>query len=87
MLDFNEELILMKLKTQFGEECRLDVPIRPLVRARAASSSGLLHKPWSRTASFRSHFRQFIAKHRNAIKIPIGFQGETGFHFGVEPDE
>jgi len=77
----------MKLKTQFGEERRFDVSLRPLVRARAASSSGLLHTPWSRLASFRSHFRQFIVRQRNAIRIPIGFQAETGFHFGVEPDE
>jgi hypothetical protein len=78
---------MMKHKIQFGEESRFDLPFRQTSRTRAASCSGLMHKPWSRTASFRSHLRQFIVKQRNAIRIPIGFQVETGFHFGVEPDE
>src|ERR1017187_10253289 len=75
----------MKLKMQFGEETRFDVPLRQTIRTEATSCSGLRRSLWSRTATFRLHLRQIIAKHRSAIQIPIEFQVETGFHLGVEP--
>jgi len=45
-------------------------------------------------ASLRREFRRhlfalqlhyFIARLRNVMKIPAGYQDETGFHYGVEP--
>jgi hypothetical protein len=77
----------MKLTILFGEESRFDAPLQRRIRARAASNSGLKSQPWSRTTSFRSPLRQFMGQRRHAIKIPIGFQGETGFPFGVKTDE
>ena len=74
----------MKLKIQFGEETGFDVPLRQTIRTEATSCFGLRRGSWARTAIFRSQLRQIIAKNRSAIKIPIGFQAETGFHLGVE---
>ena len=45
-------------------------------------------------ASLRREFRRhvfalqlhyFIARLRNAMKIPAGYQDESGFHYGVQP--
>ena len=40
-------------------------------------------------AELSSTLREFIAKLRNAVKldIPVGYQDETGFHYGVKPAE
>ena len=46
-----------------------------------------MHKPWPHTGSFGSHFHEIMAKLRNAMEIPTGYQDETGFHFGAEPAE
>ncbi len=46
-----------------------------------------MHKPWPHTGSFGSHFHEIMAKLRNAMEIPAGYQDETGFHFGAEPAE
>jgi len=34
----------------------------------------------------KSRLRNVILRHRNAIKIPTGFQEEVGLHFGAKPD-
>ena len=38
---------------------------------------------------FRSsaHLHEIIAKLRQAMQVPIGYQDETGFHYGVEQPE
>ena len=77
----------MKLNIQFGEETRFIVPIRQIIRTRTRWLSGTMHKPWSHTGSFGSPLREIIAKYRNALEIPTGYQTETGFLFGVEPAE
>jgi hypothetical protein len=30
------------------------------------------------------HLREIVARLRQAVKIPMGYQDMTGFHFGVE---
>ena len=46
----------------------------------------LAHKPWSHAAGGFSP-AGIIAKLRNAVKnhIPVGYQDETGFHYGDKP--
>lgn len=46
----------------------------------------LAHKPWSPTGSFGFSPAGLIAKLRNAVKIqiPVGYQDETGFHYGAK---
>ena len=46
----------------------------------------LAHKPWSHAAAGFSP-SGIMAKLRNAVKnhIPVGYQDETGFHYGVKP--
>jgi hypothetical protein len=48
-----------------------------------------MHKPLPDTVAFGSMFHGIIAKLRNAVRfdIPIGYQDEAGFHFGVKPVE
>jgi lysine/ornithine N-monooxygenase len=74
----------MKLEIQFAEETRFDLPIRRASRTTTASFLCLVHRAWPRTASLRSHLRKIVVRHGNAIKIPEGFQTDTGFHFGVD---
>ena len=42
-------------------------------------------RPWPETESLRSHFRAAVAKLKQVIEIPMGYEDETGFHFGAEP--
>jgi hypothetical protein len=44
----------------------------------------LTHKPWSQTGNFGFSPAGIIAKLRNMVKIevPVGYQDETGFHYG-----
>jgi len=46
----------------------------------------LAHKPWSPTGSPGFSPAGIIAKLKNAIKlnIPVGYQDESGFHYGVK---
>ena len=46
----------------------------------------LTHKPWSHTGNFGFSPAGIIAKLRNMVKIevPVGYQDETGFHYGVK---
>ena len=85
--DFAGETNRPKLEIQFGEETRCGVPIRQIRRTSAALFSRIMRRPWLSSAFVRSRLRNVIVKHGNLIKIPIGFQDETGFHFGVEPAE
>jgi len=77
----------MKFKIQFDEESRFSAPLPPARRSRAASLLRLEHRAWPSMASARSRLRQIEVKHGNVIKIPEGFQTETGCHFGVAPPE
>jgi hypothetical protein len=45
------------------------------------------HKSWAHTGSFSFSPAGIIAKLKNAIKssAPVGYQDETGFHYGVKP--
>ena len=43
-------------------------------------------KLWPQASSFRSHLREIIAVLKRKVVIPTGYQDETGFHFGTEPD-
>ena len=86
-LDATEEINMIKLAIQFDEAARFELPIRRTCRTRTASFLGLVHGAWPRTASVRSRLRHIVVKHGNAIRIPEGFQTETGFHFGVDPPE
>jgi len=46
-----------------------------------------MHKPMPEVASFGLMFHGIFAKLRNAVRvdIPVGYQDETGFHYGVKP--
>ena len=77
----------MELKIQFGEEARFDVPLRQTSRTGVAMFSGMNLRPWFSSGWVRSRLRNVIVKHGNRIKLPTGFQNETGFHFGTELDE
>jgi hypothetical protein len=46
-----------------------------------------LPKPWPHTNSFGAHLHQVIAKLRQVVAIPVGYQDENGFHLGIEPAE
>jgi hypothetical protein len=46
-----------------------------------------MQKPWSHAESFGLHLHEIVAKLKNAVKIPTGYEDETGFHFGAEPAE
>jgi hypothetical protein len=45
-----------------------------------------LHKPMPEMASLGLMFHGIVAKLRNAVRIdiPVGYQDETGFHYGVK---
>jgi hypothetical protein len=45
-------------------------------------------KPWPNTGSFGLHLHELVARLRNAFNtaIPAGYQDETGFHLGVQPE-
>jgi hypothetical protein len=47
------------------------------------------HKPWSNTGSNGVSSTGFFAKLRNMVKfeLPVGYQDETGFHYGVKSAE
>ena len=77
----------MKLKIQFSEEARFDAPLRQTSLTRAAMFSGVIDRRWLSSAFVRSRLRNIMVRHRNVIKIPTGFQDETGFHFGIEAEE
>ena len=46
-----------------------------------------LNKPWTHSVNTGLPFAGLIAKLKNAVKIqiPVGYQDETGFHYGVKP--
>ena len=46
----------------------------------------IAHKPWTHTGSFGFSPAGLIARLRNAVKIqiPVGYQDETGFHYGAK---
>lgn len=48
--------------------------------------STLTHKPWSNAGSFGLSPAGLIARLRNLVKleIPVGYQDESGFHYGVK---
>jgi hypothetical protein len=46
-----------------------------------------MQKPWFHIVSSGANLHQIIAKLRYAMEIPLGYEDETGFHFGAEPDE
>jgi len=45
-----------------------------------------VHKPMPEMVSFGLMFHGIVAKLRSAVRIdiPIGYQDETGFHYGVK---
>ena len=45
----------------------------------------LLSELWSETVSFGAPLRKVGAKLMSLVKIPVGYQDETGFHYGQEP--
>ena len=47
------------------------------------------HKPMPEMASFGLMLHGVVAKLRNAVRIeiPIAYQDEAGFHYGVKPAE
>ena len=77
----------MKLKSQFGEETSFTVPILKKIQIRTQWLSGPMHRPGSYTGLFGSHPCGITLKPRNAIRIPIGYQAETGFRLCVKPVE
>ena len=52
-------------------------------------NAATMQKPMPETASAGMMFHGIISKLRNAMRfeIPVGFQDETGFHYGVKPAE
>ena len=44
-------------------------------------------RPEFRKFGYSTHLHEIIAKLRQAMQIPMGYQDETGFHFGVEQPE
>ena len=44
------------------------------------------HKTWTNTGSMSLSPASLMAKLRNLVKleIPVGYQDETGFHYGVK---
>jgi len=46
----------------------------------------LTDKPWSNTGNVSLSAGGIIAKLRNMVKfnVPVGYQDETGFHYGVK---
>jgi hypothetical protein len=53
------------------------------MQASSEQTVGRLHREFSKHGS-SSYFREIVAQLRNAINIPMGYQDEAGFHFGVE---
>jgi hypothetical protein len=41
-------------------------------------------KPWLHTGSFVTHLHKIIAKIKNSMEIPIGYQDKTGFHLSAK---
>jgi hypothetical protein len=44
-----------------------------------------LDKTWPQTGTFKSHLREIVANLKRLVAIPVGYQDETGFHYGTEP--
>jgi len=42
-------------------------------------------RPRPHTGSFWSHLHALVAHLKGIVKIPTGYQDETGFHLGTEP--
>jgi hypothetical protein len=40
---------------------------------------------WSETRAFSAPWRRIGAKLVSLVKVPFGYQDETGFHYGQEP--
>lgn len=47
------------------------------------------HKTWTQSGSIGYSPAGIIARLKNAVKahVPVGYQDETGFHYGVKPTE
>ena len=84
---FIAEIKNMKLNLQSDEETHFIVLVRHVSRATATLISRSIQKPWLNPGLFGSAICKTIPKLRNAIKIPVGYQAETGFQVGVEPAE
>jgi hypothetical protein len=48
-----------------------------------------MHKTWSHTFALSLLLGSIVAKLRSAIAnhVPVGYQDEAGFHFGVKPTQ
>jgi hypothetical protein len=48
--------------------------------------NSVTHKTWANTGSIGLSPASLMAKLRNLVKleIPVGYQDETGFHYGVK---
>jgi hypothetical protein len=46
-----------------------------------------MFRPWPQTGAFGLHLCEVVAKLKQAMQIPTGYQDETGFHFGAESAE
>lgn len=46
-----------------------------------------LAKPWPEGVSFWSHVRHIVASLKYIVKIPVGYQDQNGFHYGIEPEK
>ena len=44
-----------------------------------------LRRPWLQSGSVWSHLREIVANLKHVVEIPMGYEDETGFHFGAEP--
>ena len=44
-------------------------------------------RPWPQVNSFGAHLYDIVAKLKQVVQIPTGYQDETGFHSGVESAE
>ena len=45
----------------------------------------MLSKLWSEAVSYSAPLRRIGAKLMNLVEVPMGYQDETGFHYGQEP--
>jgi hypothetical protein len=46
-----------------------------------------LSRPWAHADALRVRVREFIANLKYLVEIPTGYQDETGFHLGTEPEK
>jgi hypothetical protein len=82
----DEEIKIVKLKISFGEETRIIVPVRQIIRTKTQLLSGTILKPKIPTRALASFLHEFSTKLRSAMEITDGYVNSTGFHVGVKPD-